>query len=233
MDTGKNILGVLAAAAVLTVAGASQAAVTVYSGYDPGSNGVGANSAAAAAAFDAAAAGATIIDWEAAIAGSDTNGQVISPGVTLSSVGFNVQGVTTCGGVLCGDNTPLGGKNFAYSNAANALLTFTFATPISAFGAYFGGLQTSSSVLTFNDGAAQSIAIPASSAGGFAFVGFTDPGASITSLTISVPFDLISVDDVRLGAAGVPEPATWAMMILGFAAMGSVLRRRHGAVTAA
>ncbi len=32
---------------------------------------------------------------------------------------------------------------------------------------------------------------------------------------------------------GVPEPATWAMMILGFGAAGSVLRRRRAAVAGA
>jgi hypothetical protein len=32
--------------------------------------------------------------------------------------------------------------------------------------------------------------------------------------------------DIRLTTAGVPEPATWAMMILGFGAAGSILRRR-------
>jgi hypothetical protein len=31
---------------------------------------------------------------------------------------------------------------------------------------------------------------------------------------------------------GVPEPATWAMMIVGFGAAGSVLRRRYAAVQA-
>lgn len=32
------------------------------------------------------------------------------------------------------------------------------------------------------------------------------------------------------GAPGAPEPASWALMILGFGAVGSVLRRRRGAV---
>jgi hypothetical protein len=36
------------------------------------------------------------------------------------------------------------------------------------------------------------------------------------------------LDDVSLAA--VPEPATWAMMILGFGAAGSILRRRKVAL---
>lgn len=38
------------------------------------------------------------------------------------------------------------------------------------------------------------------------------------------------VDDIKLTA--VPEPATWAMMIMGFAGLGAVLRRRRTLATA-
>jgi hypothetical protein len=31
----------------------------------------------------------------------------------------------------------------------------------------------------------------------------------------------------------VPEPATWAMMLLGFGAMGALFRRRRGELAAA
>ena len=34
------------------------------------------------------------------------------------------------------------------------------------------------------------------------------------------------LDNVSLGVAGVPEPATWALMLLGFGAAGAMLRRR-------
>ena len=39
-------------------------------------------------------------------------------------------------------------------------------------------------------------------------------------------FDDLTVGDVRQVTGGVPEPATWAMMLLGFGAMGAALRRR-------
>ena len=39
------------------------------------------------------------------------------------------------------------------------------------------------------------------------------------------------IDDVSISASGgVPEPATWAMMLVGFAAMGATLRRRRAMV---
>jgi len=43
--------------------------------------------------------------------------------------------------------------------------------------------------------------------------------------------ETVLIPNVRITA--VPEPATWAMMILGFGAAGSVLRRRRAAVAGA
>lgn len=44
--------------------------------------------------------------------------------------------------------------------------------------------------------------------------------------------DGFSIDYVSLvGAGGIPEPATWAMMILGFGAAGAAVRRRHSVAT--
>ncbi len=36
--------------------------------------------------------------------------------------------------------------------------------------------------------------------------------------------------DLRVDTAGVPEPATWAMMIIGFGAAGSMIRRRKAVI---
>jgi hypothetical protein len=38
--------------------------------------------------------------------------------------------------------------------------------------------------------------------------------------------------NVRIAAAAVPEPATWAMMIIGFASVGLTMRRRRRPVLA-
>lgn len=58
----------------------------------------------------------------------------------------------------------------------------------------------------------------------------TDFGAY--ALTISGPGNIVGAGG---GPAGVPEPATWAMLIFGFAGIGAALRRRRAgpvAVTA-
>jgi hypothetical protein len=60
---------------------------------------------------------------------------------------------------------------------------------------------------------------------------FTFDQARLESFTYAfVGAQGLQLDDVVVDAAAsaaVPEPATWAMMILGFGAAGSVLRRRR------
>jgi hypothetical protein len=45
--------------------------------------------------------------------------------------------------------------------------------------------------------------------------------------------DLSISNVIQVGSGAVPEPATWAMMIMGFGAAGSLLRRRRQALSAA
>ena len=65
------------------------------------------------------------------------------------------------------------------------------------------------------------------------FVGFTSAGNDIFGIGIGpsgAANDSFAIDDVRYTSAvggGIPEPATWGLMILGFGAAGSVLRRRR------
>jgi hypothetical protein len=47
----------------------------------------------------------------------------------------------------------------------------------------------------------------------------------------SIAFDIKPVSEVR-GPGGVPEPASWALMITGFGAAGAMLRRRRTAALA-
>lgn len=44
-------------------------------------------------------------------------------------------------------------------------------------------------------------------------------------------FDQMTLGDIRQVTGGVPEPTTWAMMVLGFGAVGGALRRRQKAGT--
>jgi len=70
--------------------------------------------------------------------------------------------------------------------------------------------------------------------GGASYFGFTD-AAGFTSVTISnVSSDAWGIDNLSYNAA-VPEPAMWAMFLIGFGGLGLMMRgaRRTSAVAAA
>ena len=126
---------------------------------------------------------------------------------------------------LDGFNTTPGGSYFVEMMGGN--LVFTFAQPTQFFGVFLTGVQTVffADSITFNDGTNQTILVPgsgtSSSVGEVAFIGFTDAGKSITSVTINagVPgnpnagFDDIGADDVSFQS--VPEPSGLLDVIVG------------------
>lgn len=93
----------------------------------------------------------------------------------------------------------------------------------------FDAIQgTTSVLLTFSGGLSQSFSL----GNGQNFFGArADPGSYITSVAFDT--NALGVSDVRQVRIGgiapigaVPEPATWGLMLLGFAGIGFVLRRR-------
>ena len=220
-------LPALAAAAILLLPPApAQAQVVPFTAFDSGA-GPGVtpvNSNAKAAQFDAAAAALgteSLINFESAPVGAFIS-LTAAPGVTLTGadVSGNPQNVLNApdyapAPALGGFNTTVGGAK--YVDLQGGTLTFAFASPVQAFGAYFTGVQPGfvQDTVGFSDGTSQSITIPqgtASSAGGVSFVGFTDKGKSITSVTITASangfYDAIGIDDVRFVPAPVPEAST-------------------------
>ncbi|MEO7787853.1 MAG: PEPxxWA-CTERM sorting domain-containing protein [Sphingomicrobium sp.] len=88
----------------------------------------------------------------------------------------------------------------------------------------FNALSTTSSVSIIVNGIAQSFAL----GNGQNFFGIQATGGDVIS---SIAFDTngIGVADLRQlrlgGVAAVPEPATWALMLIGFGGMGIAMRR--------
>ncbi len=65
------------------------------------------------------------------------------------------------------------------------------------------------------------------------FVGFTSAGDDIFGIGIGpsrATNDSYAIDDLKFSSKAVPEPATWGLMILGFGAAGSALRRRRSVI---
>ena len=225
-------------------------AQTVYSGADlnAGPGDLHPNSTAAAASFDTAASTlgtVHLIDFESAPLGTFSS-LTAAPGVTLTGINFD-------GTPLYVNNTPnfpagipLDGFNITpggsqYVEQIGGTSTFTFSTPIQAFGIYLPGVQIGfyQDNLTFSDGTSQTINVPAQLPsdrfnGSLSFVGFTDPGKFITQVTITASdnfrADAIGLDDVRFvtsTTATTPEPGTLAMLAgVGISGSAFLARRR-------
>ena len=147
-----------------------------------------------------------------------------SASTTVNFQGYNVPGSTTLVNiflVLGGTNPVLGGSN----NILDEVFTYTPA-PSNPFasqeqnGIYgtrnlnFGGFTTGS-YDTFSQTVATTIGTSYRLGFSFSVVG-RPPDNGLR----------VSIGNLA-GGAVVPEPSTWAMMVLGFGALGFVLRRRR------
>ena len=73
-------------------------------------------------------------------------------------------------------------------------------------------------------------------AAAFTFVRLTDvlaEGGAGNGGTVGADIDAVGAISTRRPMAAVPEPATWAMMLMGFGGLGAILRRRRGLALAA
>ena len=239
-------LSLLAGAVLLigaAMAPAVASAVTTFNAYDDGASSAAAatSSNAAQALFSGAAGPTDLITFEGPSLLGVTNGQTVAPGVTLGTDSGDQAIVNAvpggCGApVGCGFNVTAGGSQWAFVNGGT--LTFNFATPITSFGAYLTGVNLADS-LEINGSSVVFVPVTAGALadGGVAFLGFT--GAAPVSQVVIVAngplpgfpgllvSDPIGVDNVQYTAWDdpVPEPATWAFMMVGVGAIGGALRR--------
>lgn len=214
---GNTAFKAIAAASALLMApeGASAAAVIVQAG-DPGVSQGGAtpNSNAAAASFYSSNPSTFTETFEDAAA----TGFTIAGGtITATPLGS--------GSSVFGFNTTPGGRYVLELYGASS--TLTFASAISSFGFYLTGVQFGNLTLNFNDGSSQTVAIT-NYGSGVQFFGASGFSNAITGFTLNAGNDIVGVDDIRFASvSGVPEPTTWAMMLIGFGAIGATMRRRR------
>lgn len=171
-----------------------------------------------------------------------TPGPVVLPGgITYSST--STSSVIGKGGYGLQQNGTSINALIVGTNSPTATITFNFATAVSSFG---GGMNYSllfgsglpdgnNPVISAYDSLNGLIAsydlfalAPINTPGGidaFQFRGIDGGGTPIASFTISGGFAIIAGEARAVTA--VPEPSTWAMMLIGFGAVGYATRRRR------
>ncbi len=220
--------------------GWAHAGLTTFVGEDlqPTANpGAHPNADAAAAAFRSAALAVGpvgTITFDSSPVGAFSS-LTVAPGVTMTGTDYHGNNQTIRNTTnfpsypsVDGSNTTPGGSQFV--EMIGGTLTFTFAAPTQFFGAYLTGVQTDfyQDKITFNDGTSQTISLTgagtSSSVGEIAFIGFVDPGKSISSITITASdnngADAIGVDDVSFQPGAVPEPSSLILCVLAAATAG-------------
>jgi hypothetical protein len=244
---GRAVVGALCLGSVASFA----STVTVFNGIDlnVASGSALPNSNAAQGQFAAAVNGLGqplhTIDFESlatgAISGSLSLGQGASLSLANANAGAGISNTQNSVGMF---NTTSGGGNyFAFETmytpvgtTTTATATFTFASPIDSFGAYFTGLDTDAVFsINFFDGTSESL-LPSLGTNSAEFFGFTSPGQSISSVTLSmtdVPpatggnsswAYFAGVDDVQF--SNVPEPGSLALVALALSGLLLTHRKR-------
>jgi hypothetical protein len=197
-----------------------------------------------------------------ALAASSANAAIVFsfiPGGASPAAGFTVVDTFDTADGLTGSNfeikTPPSDGNGAppaNSNPAGTpylsvlgggSATYTFASGVESFEFDWGSVD-SYNTLTINSTGADPIIVPGLSFPNAANGNQVDPGTNglfrvtgtegerFTSVTFASSQNSFEVDNLAVG--GVPEPASWALMILGFGGAGAALRgqRRRQAACA-
>jgi len=201
----------LAAAAALAVlwSTASSAAVTVYS---------------SEADFDAAAAVTRYsVDTAGAVGGFFGQKTYAQNGVS-----FAASAVSALYKVLPSD--PAGGAygagNFLSFQAYDSTTSGTITGSSNSLGFTFGSYNGGGSTVTFSGtGFSQTVALPGNPTTGFFGVISDTPLGAISFTSARGIVDITTFSTAAVAA--VPEPATWAMLLIGFGAVGSAVRARR------
>lgn len=235
---------------LLALAAVASASPTWYSGFDYATGGtfsIGPNSAAARSSLELYMVANAAIGFETSPLGAIN---FIIDGIQFvclnCDTAANGAGVQNINDSTTGYNTTLAGANFYRVQAADfgqtSTLTLNFSSPITAFGAYFTGIEIykGTTTVTFDDGVAQAFQLvdtgnqitPGAPPAGMQFFGFTDLGHPINQIVFTTVNsdpnrrDVWGIDDILAGNA-VPEPGAIWLAGAGLAVLALVRRHRR------
>ena len=196
---------------------------------------------AATITFENLAVGTTLSNQYAALgaifapnafsgAGTSTSGEdwATNTDMTIvSSTGNDVGGLGTPAGLVSGNIL----RSFAgwLSEDGDPSFTINFTTSINAFSAAFAGVTTGADVTLYAYNGATLIGTTSGTGTGQFILSFAAPTITRIAVRPGTFNDWVGVDNINftpnVAVGAIPEPASWAMMLVGFGAMGVVVRR--------
>lgn len=171
------------------------------------------------------AVNAAVLDFEGIAAGTVLSTEyadvVISGATVLTAPNYNSAGFPPNSGVNV-VYTPTGIIEFVFATRMSDVGAFITANGSVTLSAYQGATLLGTTVLAGNN----------ANGNGQANLFVTYTGGSITRMTFTGLANNYTLDDVHYAQRGaIPEPATWAMMLVGFGAAGGALRYRQRRVS--
>jgi hypothetical protein len=188
------------------------------------------------AAFEAATGATTVEDFTPSFHFPITSGILNSSTSDVVAFGDPIVSGEILPGVTY--STPIGTGNFFNIDAGGGftggfldtitgprVLTVTFSGDQTGFGFDTNSLMGNFTVVINGTYVENFSAVSSSTP---TFFGFQSSSKDITSVTIAGdnPTFGFAIDNFTYSASAVPEPSTWAMMLLGFAGLGFAARRR-------
>jgi hypothetical protein len=146
------------------------------------------------------------------------------------TVDFTNGAILTNEAALPADTTSLYYNSFFLPGTSGSSMTITFSNPINNFflDLYNGQVTADTFTVSDNAGRSTTVTIDSNGNGGLSLISFPAVGNIITITTSDPSYDY-SIDNIGFNQAtpGVPEPAAWALMLVGFAGLGAALRQRR------